>query len=83
MAPDLRAFSERGASRLTRIAEFQQRLRDDAFGPSRSLLTKYACRRSSGNFQTWVTTSPEHDGIKPNENFARELMQLFTIGGPR
>jgi len=31
-------------------------------------------------FQNWVLNFPEHDGIRPNENFARELMQLFTIG---
>ena len=31
-------------------------------------------------FQNWVKNFPEHDGIRPNENFARELLQLFTIG---
>src|SRR5262249_50094187 len=30
--------------------------------------------------QNWVYNIPEHDGIRPNENFARELMQLMTIG---
>ena len=61
-------------------AEFQQRLRDGAFGTFESLLTKYALSPQLGNFQTWMKNVPEHDGIKPNENFARELMQLFTIG---
>ncbi len=37
-------------------------------------------RRPLGAFQNWVNNVPENDGIKPNENFARELMQLFTIG---
>jgi uncharacterized protein (DUF1800 family) len=61
-------------------AEFQQRLRDNAFGTFENLLTKYALAPQLGNFQNWVRNIPEHSGIKPNENFARELMQLFTIG---
>src|SRR4029450_9694857 len=28
----------------------------------------------------WIKNVPERNGIRPNENFARELMQLFTIG---
>jgi uncharacterized protein (DUF1800 family) len=61
-------------------AEFQQRLRDHAFGTFENLLLKYTLSPQLGNFQTWVRNIPEHDGIRPNENFARELMQLFTIG---
>ena len=61
-------------------AEFHQRLRDHAFGTYENLLTKYAISPQLGVFQNWVMNVPEHDGIKPNENFARELMQLFTIG---
>ncbi len=61
-------------------AEFQQRLRDGAFGSFENLLLKYALSPQLGNFQSWVKNIPEHDGIRPNENFARELMQLFTIG---
>ncbi|HQR40343.1 MAG TPA: DUF1800 family protein, partial [Blastocatellia bacterium] len=62
------------------IAEFEQRLRDHAFGTFENLLIKYALSPQLGNYQNWVNNRPEHDGIKPNENFARELMQLFTIG---
>ena len=40
----------------------------------------YALSPQLGKFQNWVNNIPEHDGIRPNENFARELMQLFTIG---
>jgi len=61
-------------------AEFMQRLRDHAFGTFENLLTKYALSPQLGHYQNWVYNVPEHDGIKPNENFARELMQLFTIG---
>ena len=71
---------QRGLSRPTAHAEFQQRLRDNAFGTFENLLAKYALSPQLGLFQNWVKNVPEHDGIKPNENFARELMQLFTIG---
>lgn len=61
-------------------AEFQQRLRDHAFGTFENLLLKYALSPQLGWYQNWVRNVPEFNGIRPNENFARELMQLFTIG---
>jgi uncharacterized protein (DUF1800 family) len=61
-------------------AEFQQRLRDGALGSFELLLRRYTLAPQLGQFQNWVKNIPEHDGIKPNENFARELLQLFTIG---
>jgi len=62
------------------FAEFEQRLRDGAFGSFENLLASYALSPQLGSFQNWVKNIPEHDGIRPNENFARELMQLMTIG---
>ena len=61
-------------------AEFHQRLRDGAFDTFENLLFRFAISPQMGHFQNWVRNVPEYDGIKPNENFARELMQLFTIG---
>jgi uncharacterized protein (DUF1800 family) len=61
-------------------ADFHQRLRDNAFGTFENLLLKFALSPQLGEFQNWVRNVPLHDGIRPNENFARELMQLFTIG---
>ncbi len=61
-------------------AEFQQRLRDHALGTYEALLLQYALSPALGTFQSWVNNVPEANGIRPNENFARELMQLFTIG---
>jgi uncharacterized protein (DUF1800 family) len=60
--------------------ELQQRIRDHAFGSFENLLAKYALSPQLGNFQNWVLNEFERNGIKPNENFARELMQLMTIG---
>jgi uncharacterized protein (DUF1800 family) len=59
---------------------FSQRLRDHAFGTYENLLLKYALAPQLGMFQNWVWNVAERNGIRPNENFARELMQLFTIG---
>ncbi len=69
-----------GINRTYAHFDFQQRLRDRAFGTFESLLVAYALSPQLGAFQNWVGNVPEHDGIRPNENFARELMQLFTIG---
>ncbi|MFO1316873.1 MAG: DUF1800 family protein [Burkholderiales bacterium] len=61
-------------------ADSHQRTRDHAFGTFENLLAKYALSPQLGTYQNWLNNVPEHNGIKPNENFARELMQLFTIG---
>jgi uncharacterized protein (DUF1800 family) len=73
-------FSNVGVSHAYAHADFQQRIRDNVFGTFENLLLKYALSPQLGAFQNWVKNVPEHDGIRPNENFARELMQLFTIG---
>ncbi|MFO1316869.1 MAG: DUF1800 family protein [Burkholderiales bacterium] len=69
-----------GAFETYANAEFQQRMRDGALGTFETLLAKYALSPQLGRYQNWVNNEPEHNGIRPNENFARELMQLFTIG---
>ena len=66
--------------RLMQWQSFQQRLRQHAFDTFESLLLQYSLSPQLGHFQSWVKNVPEKNGIKPNENFARELMQLFTIG---
>ncbi|MEO8134277.1 MAG: DUF1800 family protein, partial [Betaproteobacteria bacterium] len=62
------------------VADFQQRLRDHVFSTYEDLLFRFTVSPQLGSFQNWVFNLPEHDGIKPNENYARELMQLFSIG---
>ena len=61
-------------------ADFHQRLRDNVFGTFENLLLKFALSPQLGEYQNWIRNVPAHDGIRPNENFARELMQLFSIG---
>jgi len=61
-------------------AEFHQMLRDNALGTFETLLTRYALSPFLGEYQSWLFNEPERDGLRPNENFAREIMQLFSIG---
>jgi len=61
-------------------ADFQQRIRDHALGTFENLLLRYTLSPQLGVYQNWVNNKPEQNGIKPNENYARELLQLFTIG---
>ena len=46
-------------------AEFQQRLRDHAFGTFENLLLKYALSPQLGMFQNWVSTSPSTTASGP------------------
>ncbi|MBK9605890.1 MAG: DUF1800 family protein [Betaproteobacteria bacterium] len=62
------------------IRNFQQMIRDVAFSTYEDALFQYTISPQLGDFQGWVMNEPEHDGIKPNENYAREIMQLLTTG---
>ena len=62
------------------FAPWQQTVEADAFGNFRQLMTDIASNPRMGDFLNLpgnnATTSSSH----PNQNFARELMQLFSIG---
>lgn len=58
------------------LRDYQQMLRDNAFGNLRELLGKMALHPVMGAYLNMVNNEKD----APNENFARELMQLFTIG---
>ena len=63
-------------------AQYQQMLLDDAFGNFRQLLGDVTLNPAMGTFLNMVRSakSSPSTGAQPNENFARELMQLFTLG---
>lgn len=61
-------------------ADFQQRIRDHALGTFENLLLRYTLSPQLGKYQNWVNNMYELNGVKPNENYARELLQLFSIG---
>jgi uncharacterized protein (DUF1800 family) len=58
------------------VRNYQQIFRDQAFGNYRDLLRKVTLSPAMGDWLNLVN-SP---GGAPNENYARELMELFTIG---
>lgn len=58
------------------FAEYHQMLRDNAFGNYRTLLEKVITSPFMGAYLNMADNDPED----PNENFAREMLQLFSIG---
>lgn len=55
---------------------------DNAFGNYRTLLEKISTNAAMGSFLTFLGSRKANPktGSQPDENYARELMQLFTIG---
>ncbi|MGC4082940.1 MAG: DUF1800 family protein [Vicinamibacterales bacterium] len=55
----------------------------DAFGNYRDLMRDIATNPAMGRYLNMLNNrSQAVTGVPPNENFARELMQLFTLGIP-
>ncbi|HQR38894.1 MAG TPA: DUF1800 family protein [Blastocatellia bacterium] len=64
------------------MTEYQQILFDNAFGNYRDILYQITLNPAMGRYLDMVNNdkpNPQY-GIEPNENYARELMQLFSIG---
>jgi Protein of unknown function (DUF1800) len=58
------------------MREYQQMLRNSAFGNYRDLLKEVTLSPVMG----WYLSNVDNDKTAPNENYARELLQLFSIG---
>ena len=58
------------------FAEYHQMLRDHAFGNYRTVLEKVITSPFMGAYLNMA----DNDPADPNENFAREMLQLFSIG---
>ncbi len=64
------------------FADFYDILLDNAFGNYKDILTEVTYHAAMGNYLTYLN-NPKSDPSQnqyPDENYARELMQLFTIG---
>ena len=64
------------------VAYFEDKLIEGAFGNFRDLLTEVTYAPAMGHYLTYLGSekaNPE-TGRMPDENYARELLQLFTIG---
>lgn len=64
------------------MAPYQQMLRAGAFGNFRQLLNDVTLSPAMGRYLDMVNNGKGDParGIEPNENYARELLQLFSIG---
>ncbi len=64
------------------MAAYQNMLLDDAFGNFRQLLMDVTLSPVMGNYLDMVNNDKPNatQGTEPNENYARELMQLFSLG---
>jgi uncharacterized protein (DUF1800 family) len=68
--------SEVEVSGVYGLADYQQKIRDVAFTNYREALKLAASHPVMGEYLNMVN----NDAADPNENFARELLQLFSIG---
>jgi uncharacterized protein (DUF1800 family) len=64
------------------MADYEQLLLNDAFGNFRQLLQDVTLSPAMGRYLNMVNNDKANaaKGTHPNENYARELLQLFSIG---
>ncbi len=64
------------------LAAYVDIIFDNAFGNFRTLLDKITTNAAMGSFLSYLGSRKANPktGSQPDENYARELMQLFTIG---
>ena len=64
------------------MQRYQQLLADQAFGNFLTVLTEVTLSPAMGNYLDMANNRKRNaaTGAEPNENYARELMQLFSIG---
>jgi len=62
------------------MAGYMDLLLDHAFDNYRSLLGAITTNAAMASFLTFLNNRKAQQGSHPDENYARELMQLFTIG---
>jgi uncharacterized protein (DUF1800 family) len=59
---------------------WQNMFLNDAFGNYSTLLTDVTLSPTMGNYLDMVNNDKPNNGVDPNENYAREVLQLFSIG---
>jgi uncharacterized protein (DUF1800 family) len=62
------------------MAKYQQIFLDSAFANYEQVLTRVTLSPVMGEYLNMVNNDKPSKGINPNENYAREFMQLFSIG---
>jgi uncharacterized protein (DUF1800 family) len=74
--------SARKNNRAYAMARYQQLLLDHAFGNYRSLLEAVTLSPMMGQYLDMANNARQdaQRGVPPNENYAREVLQLFSVG---
>jgi uncharacterized protein (DUF1800 family) len=62
------------------MATYQQIFLDNAFGNYEDILVKVTKSSVMGDYLSMVNNDKPVVGVNPNENYARELLQLFATG---
>ena len=62
------------------MATYQQIFLDHAFGNYEDILVRVTKSSVMGDYLSMVNNDKPVVGVNPNENYARELLQLFAIG---
>ncbi|MBV6434389.1 MAG: hypothetical protein IANPNBLG_04641 [Bryobacteraceae bacterium] len=62
------------------LVPYMRMLSQNAFGNYFTLLRQVTLSPTMGRFLDMVNNRKETKGVEPNENYARELLQLFTLG---
>jgi uncharacterized protein (DUF1800 family) len=62
------------------MATYQQILLDNAFANYETLMTRVTLSSVMGDYLNMVNNDKPVQGTNPNENYGRELLQLFSIG---
>ena len=71
-----------GGDSIQRMVPYMRLLHDQAFGNYRDLMRAMTLNPAMGDFLDMVNnrSASSNGGRSPNENYARELLQLFTVG---
>ena len=76
--------SANDVDRADAIATYHQLLLVGAFGNYRALMREVTLNPAMGRYLNMLNNKSQLiTGTPPNENYARELMQLFTVGIPK
>jgi uncharacterized protein (DUF1800 family) len=62
------------------MSTYQQILRDSAFGNYEDILTRVTLSSVMGDYLNMVNNDKPAGDVSPNENYAREVLQLFSTG---
>ena len=62
------------------MAKYQQTFLDNAFGNFEDILMRVTLSSVMGDYLNMVNNDKPSGSAQPNENYARELLQLFSVG---